>query len=295
MLVIRSAKHILARTLALMLSLAVAEAQDQGQNKPATPKEQYQAILKEYQTAASGTGTSDEDRKKVIARVDNLRDGLALKFLELAEKNPHDPIAVDALMQAAWMVNHNLYPTGGKDSPGGKAMTLLLRDHLLSDKLGPICLRIASGFRSEYETFLRTILEKNPNKNVQALACLALAQYLNNRSQRLDQIKEQPELAREHERLFGKDYLEELQRKDRVQRAQEIEALFERASKEYGDEKILFSGTVGEKAKAELFEFRYLLVGKDAPEIEGEDQDGQRFKLSDYRGKVVLLDFWNQY
>src|SRR5262249_54786889 len=64
---------------------------------------------------------------------------------------------------------------------------------------------------------------------------------------------------------------------------------------EYGDEKIPFAGTVGEKARAELFEYRYLLVGKEAPDIEGEDQDGQRFKLSDYRGTVVLLDFWNQY
>ncbi len=35
-----------------------------------------------------------------------------------------------------------------------------------------------------------------------------------------------------------------------------------------------------------------LAVGKPAPEIEGEDIDGKTFKLSDYRGKVVLLDFW---
>jgi cytochrome oxidase Cu insertion factor (SCO1/SenC/PrrC family) len=32
--------------------------------------------------------------------------------------------------------------------------------------------------------------------------------------------------------------------------------------------------------------------GKRAPEITGEDADGANFKLSDYRGKVVLLDFW---
>ena len=29
-----------------------------------------------------------------------------------------------------------------------------------------------------------------------------------------------------------------------------------------------------------------------APEIEGTDADGKRFRLSDYKGKVVLLDFW---
>ena len=32
-----------------------------------------------------------------------------------------------------------------------------------------------------------------------------------------------------------------------------------------------------------------------APEIQGEDIDGKRFKLSDYRGKVVVLDFWGHW
>jgi len=36
-------------------------------------------------------------------------------------------------------------------------------------------------------------------------------------------------------------------------------------------------------------------VGDVAKEIEGEDIDGQRFKLSDYRGKVVVLDFWGNW
>jgi peroxiredoxin len=40
---------------------------------------------------------------------------------------------------------------------------------------------------------------------------------------------------------------------------------------------------------------RYLAIGKVAPDIEGEDIDGRRFKLSDYRGKVVLLDFWGNW
>jgi cytochrome oxidase Cu insertion factor (SCO1/SenC/PrrC family) len=35
--------------------------------------------------------------------------------------------------------------------------------------------------------------------------------------------------------------------------------------------------------------------GKLAPEIEGDDIDGQKFKLSEYRGKVVLLDFWGHW
>jgi peroxiredoxin len=35
-------------------------------------------------------------------------------------------------------------------------------------------------------------------------------------------------------------------------------------------------------------------MGKPAPEIRGEDLDGVQFKLSDYRGKVVVLAFWTE-
>jgi hypothetical protein len=38
-----------------------------------------------------------------------------------------------------------------------------------------------------------------------------------------------------------------------------------------------------------------LEIGKVAPDIEGEDIDGVKFKLSDYRGKVVVLDFWGHW
>ncbi len=34
------------------------------------------------------------------------------------------------------------------------------------------------------------------------------------------------------------------------------------------------------------------VIGKPAQEIAGKDLDGVAFKLTDYRGKVVLLDFW---
>jgi hypothetical protein len=56
-------------------------------------------------------------------------------------------------------------------------------------------------------------------------------------------------------------------------------------------------GTAEQKqtAKNELFEMQSLAIGKLAPEIEGEDLDGKKFKLSDYRGKVVVLDFWGDW
>jgi hypothetical protein len=280
----------------LALSLSVAAAVSKGQDKRATPAEEYQALLKEYQRASGGGALTDEERMRFVGRVYKHRHELALKFVELAEKNPQDPIAVDALAQAVWHVNTTPWPAElvGQDRARSKAFALLQRDHIRSEKLGSTCQRVSFGFCKEYEMFLRAVLEKNPHREVQALACLGLAHFLSNRLQRLDLIKEQPELAREFGDLFGKEYLAELQRRDRAQASKEAEALFEQAMAKYGDVKFPDGGTVGEKARAELFELRHLAVGKEAPDIEGRDQDGISFKLSDYRGKVVLLDFWHQ-
>ena len=49
------------------------------------------------------------------------------------------------------------------------------------------------------------------------------------------------------------------------------------------------------KAKNELFALQNLAIGKHAPEIVGEDLDGVEFKLSDYRGQIVFLDFWGDW
>jgi hypothetical protein len=281
--------------LVVVLTHTVPVPRDKDGDKPATPAQQYQALLKEYQRAGSGGAANDEERMQLVGRVYKLRYKLAVNFLELAEKHPQDPIAVDALMQATWQVN-NTWPAEmvGKDVAAARALALLQRDHIRSDKLGTVCERISSGYAREYEPFLRAVLADNPHRPVRAAACLGLAHFLSYRLQRIDLVKEQPELAKEFADLYGKEYLAELLRQDRGRVSRDAEALYEQAVEQFGDIKIPGSGTVGEQAKAGLYEIRHLTVGKVAPDIEGQDQDGHRFKLSDYRGKVVLLDFWHQ-
>jgi hypothetical protein len=280
----------------LILVLNLSAAESSAQDKSATPAEQYKTLLAEYEKASSsGKPLTDSERLKFIGLVYKQRNALAMKFVELAEKHPNDPIALDALMQALWQVNGNPWPVElvGEDTARGRALELIQRDHICSDKLGPLCQRVSYGFCKEYETFLRAVVAKNPHKNVQAVASLSLAHFLNNRMQRLDLCKERPELAKEFAGLFGKEYLTDLERQDREKQVKEIEAVFERAAEKYGEVVLPGGETVAERAKGELFEIRNLSVGKEAPDIEGEDQDGKRFKLSDYRGKVVLLDFWS--
>lgn len=46
---------------------------------------------------------------------------------------------------------------------------------------------------------------------------------------------------------------------------------------------------------APTFEKERLQVGMTVPDMEGPDTSGENFKLSDYRGKVILLDFWGDW
>lgn len=63
------------------------------------------------------------------------------------------------------------------------------------------------------------------------------------------------------------------------------------------DEVEMYPGykTIAVAASGELYEMQHLQIGMVAPDIEGEDLDGIDFKLSDYRGKVVMLDFWGDW
>lgn len=63
-------------------------------------------------------------------------------------------------------------------------------------------------------------------------------------------------------------------------------AALNRLIKQYGDT------SAAKRAEAEIFEAENLAIGKAAPEVLGADQDGKEFKLSEYKGKVVVLDFW---
>jgi AhpC/TSA family len=53
--------------------------------------------------------------------------------------------------------------------------------------------------------------------------------------------------------------------------------------------------SLASRIKEVQFALRHLTVGRTAMEIEAEDLDGKPFKLSDYRGKVVVLDFWGNW
>ena len=59
--------------------------------------------------------------------------------------------------------------------------------------------------------------------------------------------------------------------------------------------KLAPKSTFGKRAAGTVYEVRHLQVGMKAPDIVGKDTDGVTFKLSDYKGKAIMLDFWGDW
>ncbi len=76
--------------------------------------------------------------------------------------------------------------------------------------------------------------------------------------------------------------------------ARQSEAMFVRAAKRYADVSD-FLRIVDMGAHAKLFANPNLGIGKPAPEIIGEDIEGNPFKLSDLKGRVIVLLFWGDW
>jgi hypothetical protein len=273
------------------------------------PAEEYQALAKEYQEAMDAfrkvynEAKTDKEQQKAYEKLYPDSEKFAERFLALAEKNPTDPAAVDALVwvvknaRPLWPVNIMTDKEKLAKQPFERAKAALLRDHLSSDKLGVLALRVGRlRTDRESEQLLRLLLDKSPHREVQGTACLALGHFLKRQATTLRHWGGDAEKAKRLESFYGKEETQHLLTLDAAKVEKEVEQLFERVVEKYADVKESSRDrTLGKLAEAELFEMRSLVVGKTAPEIEGEDIDGKQFKLSDYRGKVVLLDFWGHW
>ena len=120
------------------------------------------------------------------------------------------------------------------------------------------------------------------------VATFTLANYLARLPDMVEYVDD-PRLAKS----LGEDGVAYL--KNFVQNDNQVEALYMSVVNDYGHIEAGRDATLGERAEKALFALRYLAIGKVAPDIEGEDLDGESFKLSEYRGKVVMLDFWGDW
>jgi len=138
-------------------------------------------------------------------------------------------------------------------------------DTLTSDYIeSPVMQETAEMLRYGYyqvgadpaQAALRKIAEKSPNKNARASALYSLASILT------DDSRANPAGRAEARKIFAT------------------------LKRNYG-------GTpASARATASIFELEHLQIGMTAPDFTATNDAGKPFKLSDYRGKVVVVDFW---
>jgi len=241
---------------------------------------------KEHRKAYSEAGTREEQMRIWKDGRPN-PDAFAAAFLEVASTYPGGKVALDSLAWVAGNVKDSEMIAG--------AINIAIKGHLGSEGLGAFVDQVARCTDPAAERALQTILSSSPHREVKGKACYQLgmkklsAARLSRRIQGADEGELDMLMVRYTEVAFIR--AKGLEPKV-IQEAGE--KLLERVVNEFGD----VEGrrrTLGKSAAAELFVLRRLQVGMIAPEITGEGIDEKPMKLSEFRGKVVLLDFWGDW
>jgi hypothetical protein len=221
---------------------------------------------------------------------------------QLVDEDPTDLAAFHAL---GWLLDNEqdvqVDEANGTAtvSPGqGRAaiLALLEKHHMQRAEMGEMCSRLSQLA----PPMLTKLLASSPHVEVRGQACYALAEGLKQDIETADYLKKaEPKDLEGMKSYLGAEKVAALQTLDVEQTQKTLEQHYERVVKEFGDVKVdvgtKHETTLGKRAGAALHEMRDLAVGKPSPEIAGVDLDSVAFKLSDYRGKVVLLDFWGNW
>jgi hypothetical protein len=305
-------RWLAAGAVVVLVGLPALWALDDGKDKPKEPAkskiaEEVDAVIAAHQKAVSDfrkendeklkNAKTDAERSKIFEtfpKSDETKD----KLSDLLDKNPKEKEA--AVTASQWLLNNSGYDDKGRQGRA-KVMDILVKDHADNPKIANLLVGLTNMPSAKAEELLRAVIEKNPDRDTKGKASLYLGNYLNTVATTIRRIKDSPEEVEQMESYLGKETVMTLKDADAGKLAKEAESVFEEAAAKYGDvvmytnPKTMKTTTIADRVGGELFEIRNLAIGKSVPDIEAEDLDGKSFKLSDYRGKVVVLDFWGNW
>jgi peroxiredoxin len=260
----RHRKLLIGTTAVLVVLGGVYAAKSYGRR--ATPAERYRELAAKY---GARSFIDDDQAGRDAAR----------QFLAVAREAPDDPSTFDAL---EWVVRNSLY------SPEtAEAMAILAADHV-DDPRSAKLLRQADLIRDELFDPLTEWAEaaalKCTTKERRAEALLIAAMHAKRRCERREWEALRTALA------SGSQYATP-PAEDRAKLATEAAAKLQRVVEEYGWLPYVdFNGrrrTFGTVARSEKDRLPMLI----APDISGDDANGSPMRLSDFRGRVVILTF----
>jgi peroxiredoxin len=266
-------------------------------DKPKNPAEQLKELSKEFDLAQVSfrqqldACKSPDEREKV--RESDPAKTFAPRFLEFARAYPNDaaaPAALDWVLDNLWI-----------GSALNEALEILARN-IQDTRMRRVFLnhygKLGGSLEPGVEKFLQAISSKSKDKDTQGVAYYTLGQHLKLRAKWRKAWEDSDDRMRAKiEKEYGLAFVEKLREARLDKLNMEMEQSFAMVAEKYADmrlkpsEKTIFA----DRAKSELYEIRHLSTGKVAPEINGKDVDGMALKLSDYRGKVVVLVFWGEW
>jgi len=273
--------------LAIFLLAPVTRGSD------AKPAEELAGLKREAEAAMKALGEStkpgapEAEQAAAGERYREQSRGLARRALALAEAHPDAPEAVEAL---AWIFT--ICDLGAECDAAYDLMAIRFLD---KDALLPIARTAcdSAAWTAHAGLFLRAAAERSPNLKLKALACFSLARHQQLMAH-LKRLIDDPIRGETLQEMMGPENLRRVRAVDPESAKREAGALFERTLKEFADLQPMGKRfpPLGEQAQGALFRLRNLEVGCTAPEIEGEDVEGRPLRLSDFRGKVVVVAFW---
>ena len=238
------------------------------------------------------------------------------RFLDFAKSHPSSPYAFDALFRVIYRGGPQTGDVHGKPwQLKEEALDVVSKFHANDPRLFILLEQLGGSLPShKTEAFFKLVLDKGPNKSTQAAAAYNLARYyatLARAHQRSRQIKQKEHLLNfeRFSKIVVTPYLETHFPLNEDRNSAEVDRLLRLVADKYSDVpatdwKLLGPGkifvelapspkpkTYGDLARAMQFELSNIAPGKPAPDIHGTDADGKPFRLSDYKGKVVLLVF----
>jgi len=281
--------------VALLLSVQFGHGLSKQQEK--TPAKLYQALVDEESAEQLRIGNyrkakSEGEKRSLLHKSNKHLQEYADRFYQFASKYPQEPAASDALI---WIIKFVGFIA---PETTDTALDLLLRDHFGSESFLKFSRqwinRGVIGDVPHFEKLYRGIMSKSADRATQGKAAYLAALCLEAHTETVERLRRaSADVLKREEAYWGVAYVN-LRCTDLNRLNQEREEMLEKVVKEYAN--IQYgSGSLGKRAGADLYELRHLAPGKPAPEIEGEDIDGTKFRLSDYRREVVVLDFWGDW
>ena len=237
-------------------------------------------------------GTTEAEQKKALDRYYETVAYLGRRAMAVVKRRPGAPDAVEALIWAR--------KVGTEDNAelAGVVYDFVAEHYLDSDAILPLCRTawVDAVKSPQVETCLRAAVERSKNPKVRALCCFSLGRCYQELASAARDLNDpvRREIREGILDRFGPVVIRRLRSLDPEKLTREAEVCFDRTIKEFGDQRPMgtFFPPLGDQAEGMLFLLHHLGIGCTAPEIEGEDIDGKPMKLSDYRGKVVVVSFW---